>query len=324
MSTNPRSMVPLPLSAPIWGAFFTVAPLVLVGTREEDDSHDLAPKHMAMPLGWQNHFGFVCHPSHATQRNAARTGAFTVSFPRPDSVVQVALAAEGRAAGGKPSLDAIPVSPATVVDGVLVDDAHLWLECELDRVIDGFGENTLIAGRVVAAAVAEGAHSRLRRRRRRVDRRFAPPRVPGAGTLRRRRGDALVPVPGRLPPIDGRSGLRDPRVVARAHRRDDRSAGAAGRRRVALAHAGSAPGRARDSRRRARRARVRGRTRAGNRGGQPPARAAAAAGVEGGAGATARPSSCSGTSTPSGRWARSSACHCEPRRGGFTARERST
>lgn len=158
MSTNPQSMVPLPLSAPIWDAFFTVAPLVLVGTREEDDSHDLAPKHMAMPLGWQNHFGFVCHPSHATQRNAARTGAFTVSFPRPDSVVQVALAAEGRAAGGKPSLDAIPVSPATVVDGVLVDDAHLWLECELDRVIDGFGENTLIAGRVVAAAVAEGAH----------------------------------------------------------------------------------------------------------------------------------------------------------------------
>ena len=86
-------MVPLPLSAPIWDAFFTVAPLVLVGTREDDGSHDLAPKHMAMPLGWQNHFGFVCHPSHATQRNAERTGAFTVSFPRPASVVQVALAA---------------------------------------------------------------------------------------------------------------------------------------------------------------------------------------------------------------------------------------
>ena len=84
-------MVPLPLSAPIWDAFFTVAPLVLVGTREEDGSHDLAPKHMAMPLGWQNHFGFVCHPSHATQRNAERTGAFTVSFPRPASVVWCAF-----------------------------------------------------------------------------------------------------------------------------------------------------------------------------------------------------------------------------------------
>jgi flavin reductase (DIM6/NTAB) family NADH-FMN oxidoreductase RutF len=146
------------MNAPIWDAFFTVAPLVLVGTREEDGSHDLAPKHMALPLGWQNHFGFVCHPSHATQRNAERTGAFTVSFPRPSSVLQAALAAQGRAAGAKPSLDAISVSPASVVDGVLVDDAHVWLECELDRVIDGFGENTLVAGRVVAAAVAEGAH----------------------------------------------------------------------------------------------------------------------------------------------------------------------
>lgn len=48
---------------------------------------------MAMPLGWQNHFGFVCHPSHATQSNAERTGEFTVSYPRPDSVVHVALAA---------------------------------------------------------------------------------------------------------------------------------------------------------------------------------------------------------------------------------------
>lgn len=157
MPSDPQPMIPLPLSAPIWAEFFTVAPLVLVGTREEDGGHDLAPKHMAMPLGWQNHFGFVCHPSHATQRNAERTGAFTVSFPRPDSVVQVALAAEDRASGAKPSLQAIAVSPANVVDGVLVENAHLWLECELERVIDGFGENTLIAGRVVAASVAEGS-----------------------------------------------------------------------------------------------------------------------------------------------------------------------
>ena len=140
-------MIPLPLADPIWEGVFTVAPLVLVGTREEDGRHDLAPKHMAMPLGWRNHFGFVCHPSHATQRNAERTGIFTVSFPRPGSVVETALAAGVRVGGAKPSLDAVPVSPARVVDGVLVDDAHLWLECELQRVIDGFGENTLIAGR---------------------------------------------------------------------------------------------------------------------------------------------------------------------------------
>lgn len=157
MANDPQPMVPLSLNAPIWDAFFSVAPLVLVGTREPDGGHDLAPKHMAMPLGWQNHFGFVCHPSHATQRNAERTGEFTVSFPRPASVVQVALAAAKRTEGAKPELGAIPVAAASTVDGVLVEDAHLWLECELDRVVEGFGENTLVAGRVVAAAVAQDA-----------------------------------------------------------------------------------------------------------------------------------------------------------------------
>ena len=165
MPSDPQPMVSLSLTAPIWEQFFTVAPLVLVGTREEDGGHDLAPKHMALPLGWQNHFGFVCHPSHATQQNAERTGAFTVSFPRPDSVVEVALAAESRAGGAKPSLTAIAVSPAGVVDGVLVDDAHLWLECELDRVIDGFGENTLIAASPLLAYLAPGRFAAIEQTR---------------------------------------------------------------------------------------------------------------------------------------------------------------
>ena len=155
---RPRS-VDLPLSSSIWSQFFLVAPLVLVGTREEDGGHDLAPKHMAMPLGWQNYYGFVCHPAHATQRNAERTGEFTVSFPLSDGVLQASLGAASRAPdGSKPSLAAIPVFPARTVDGVLVHDASVWLECELDRIVEGFGENTLIVGRVVAAAVAEDAH----------------------------------------------------------------------------------------------------------------------------------------------------------------------
>ncbi len=29
---------------------------------------------------------------------------------------------------------------------MLVRDAYLWLECKLDRILDGFGENTLIIG----------------------------------------------------------------------------------------------------------------------------------------------------------------------------------
>lgn len=149
--------VPLPVDSPIWTSFFTVAPLVLVGTVEPDgDTHDLAPKHMAMPLGWSNHFCFVCSPHHATQRNAQRTGEFTVSFPRPEQIVETSLAAGPREPDGeKPSLEAIPIFAASEVDGVLVRDAYLWLECRLERVVEGFGDNTLIIGEVVAAAVDE-------------------------------------------------------------------------------------------------------------------------------------------------------------------------
>jgi flavin reductase (DIM6/NTAB) family NADH-FMN oxidoreductase RutF len=149
--------IDLPVGTPVWDHFFTVAPLVIVGTME-GPRHDLAPKHMAMPLGWSNYFCFVCSPRHATQRNAEATGAFTVSFPRPRQVVETSMAAAPREEQDKPSLAAVPVFPARSVDGVLVRDAYLWLECRLDRVLHGFGDNSLIIGRVDAAAVAESAY----------------------------------------------------------------------------------------------------------------------------------------------------------------------
>jgi flavin reductase (DIM6/NTAB) family NADH-FMN oxidoreductase RutF len=156
---SPGRPVPVSVDSPVWPSFFTVAPLVIVGTLEADgQAHDLAPKHMAMPLGWSNFFCFACSPRHATQRNAERSGEFTVSFPRPEQIVTTSLAAGPRdEAGSKPDLGSIPTFPAREVDGVLVRDAYLWLECRLDRVIEGFGENTLIIGEVVAAAVDQNS-----------------------------------------------------------------------------------------------------------------------------------------------------------------------
>ncbi|MGA2320985.1 MAG: flavin reductase [Solirubrobacteraceae bacterium] len=152
------SIVELDTRSPIWSRFFTVAPLIVVGTLEVDGAVDLAPKHMAMPLGWQNYFCFVCSPRHATQRNAEERGQFTVSFPQPDQLVQSSLLASGRAEdGSKPAAAALPTMPARVVEGVLVRDAYLWLECALERVVDGFGENSLIVGEIVAASVDERA-----------------------------------------------------------------------------------------------------------------------------------------------------------------------
>lgn len=133
-----------------------VAPLTIVGTREPDGSFDLAPKHMAMPLSWQDHYGFVCSPSHATYVNARREGCFTVSFPRPDQVLLTSLAAAPRCDDDhKHSLQAIPTVPASKIDGALVAQAYLHLECGLDRIIDDLGDNSLIVGRIVAASVAE-------------------------------------------------------------------------------------------------------------------------------------------------------------------------
>jgi flavin reductase (DIM6/NTAB) family NADH-FMN oxidoreductase RutF len=152
-----RNLVTLSEDFPIWERVFTVNPLVIVGTRESDGGYDLAPKHMAFPMGWENYFGFVCTPRHNTYHNARREGVFTVSYPRPTQIVLASLAASPREGDGtKPSVYVLPAFPASEVDGVFVEDAYLFLECALDRIVDDFGENSLICGRIVAAHVDEG------------------------------------------------------------------------------------------------------------------------------------------------------------------------
>ena len=150
-------LIELSTDGPIWERFFTVAPLVLVATKE-DGRHNVAPKHLAMPIGWSNFFGFVCSPSHATYRNLQSHPEFTVSFPGMDRLLHASLAAGGRLDdSSKPTLAAVPVFPARRVDGVLVDGCALYLECVLDRFVDDFGENSLVVGRVVAAAAPRAA-----------------------------------------------------------------------------------------------------------------------------------------------------------------------
>lgn len=153
---SPRGPDPVPIdpaAGPVEGRVYTVAPLVVVGTPEED-GHDLAPKHMATPIGRGDLFGFVCTPRHATYRNARRAGVFTVTYPRPEGVVLAALAASPRCGEGgdeKPIVDALPTRPAPTVDGLFLADGRLWLECELERTVDDLDDWSLVVGRVVAA-----------------------------------------------------------------------------------------------------------------------------------------------------------------------------
>ena len=113
---------------------------------------------MAFPMGWDNYFGFVCTPRHRTYHNAKREGGFTVSYPNPDQVVLASLSASPRCDDDtKPIIDLLPTFPARMIEGVLLEDAYLYYECEFDRIVDGFGVNSLITGRIVAAYVRERA-----------------------------------------------------------------------------------------------------------------------------------------------------------------------
>jgi flavin reductase (DIM6/NTAB) family NADH-FMN oxidoreductase RutF len=130
---------------------------VLVGTVDPAGTPNLAPKHMAFPLGWENYFGFVCTPSHATFRNVERTRSFTVTYPRHTDVVATSLTAAPRCEDHKPIVGVLETFSATEVDGVFVRSGYLFLECALERIVKGFGHNALVAGRVVAAHVDRGA-----------------------------------------------------------------------------------------------------------------------------------------------------------------------
>lgn len=153
-TTDSPGLVTLDTSRPIWDRFFWVAPLVVVGTKE-GERYNLAPKHMAFPLGWDNYFAFVCTPRHETYHSVLKTGEFTVSYPRPTQVVLASLTAEPREDldEPKPMLSVMSTFPASEVDGVFLEDGYLFLECRLDKVLDGFSLNSLIVGRIVAAHV---------------------------------------------------------------------------------------------------------------------------------------------------------------------------
>lgn len=144
--------LPLDIGQPLWSKFFMVAPLVLVGTRDMAGVIDFAPKHMAMPLGWENYFAFVCTPRHRTYQNIQAIGEFSVNFPRPEQVLMAGLAATPRSQDcDKLVLSVLPTVAGQKIRAPLLANGYLCLECALEQVLDGFGENSLIIGKIVAA-----------------------------------------------------------------------------------------------------------------------------------------------------------------------------
>ncbi len=144
----------LDMQHPIWDRFLTIAPLVVIGT-QEDGGYDLAPKHMVTALGHDNYFAFVCTPRHQTYHNVARYGTFSVSFPKPDQVVLSSLAASPRCDDfkNKPIVSQLPIHHFNDHLDPFLENSYLYLACEHDRTMDGFGDHSLICGRVTAAWV---------------------------------------------------------------------------------------------------------------------------------------------------------------------------
>ncbi|MDH3588224.1 MAG: flavin reductase [Gammaproteobacteria bacterium] len=158
IASMPDAAVRLDIDNPIWERFFTIAPLVLIGTCDSNGVPDLAPKHMVTPLGWKNYFGFVCTPRHHTWRNIEQTERFSVSYPRPDQLLLTSLTASPRCDDdSKPILSALDTFESPDSGVPFLANSYLWLECSLDRIIPDFGENGLIAGRIVAAHAAQDA-----------------------------------------------------------------------------------------------------------------------------------------------------------------------
>jgi len=152
MAGKDPEKTPLNLKFPIWEQVYTVHPLVIIGTMGPDSDPNFAPKHMVFPLGWDNYFGFVCSPGHGTYQNIKNTGEFTVTYPRPEQVVVASLTAVARdEKARKRDLDAIPKIRASEVDGYFIENGYIFLECRVSKLVDGFGDNSLVLSEIVSA-----------------------------------------------------------------------------------------------------------------------------------------------------------------------------
>ena len=150
-----KDFISLNVKECIWDDFYTVAPLVVIGSKE-NDVFDLSPKHMVTPIGFSNYLGFVCTPRHRTYHNIKKEKNFTVSFVRPNQILLTSLAAIPRCEDNQYSKDIvkkIPTIPTTKNDNIFIADSYVLLECTLYKIIDGFDDYSIITGQINAAFV---------------------------------------------------------------------------------------------------------------------------------------------------------------------------
>jgi flavin reductase (DIM6/NTAB) family NADH-FMN oxidoreductase RutF len=139
----------------LWEHFYTVAPLVVIGTKEKN-GFDLAPKHMVTPIGFSNYFAFVCTPRHSTYQNIKREKRFSVSYVKPDQIILSSIAAIPRCSVEDFPRDVIQHIPTvTSEDGesIFVADSYLFFDCDLHEIFDGFDDYSIITGTIQTAFI---------------------------------------------------------------------------------------------------------------------------------------------------------------------------
>ena len=148
-----KDFVSLDVKETIWDHFYTVAPLVVIGSKE-GEGFDLAPKHMATPLGFSDFFGFVCTPRHKTYHNIKTSGHFSVSFVRPDQILLSSLAAMPRCSVEEFTKDITDHIPTLLSqNSIFIRDSYVMLDCSLHKIIDDFDDYSLITGKITRAWV---------------------------------------------------------------------------------------------------------------------------------------------------------------------------
>ena len=149
---NNPDMIYIPPEKGLWNRCYTIHSLVIIGTKEEDGGYNMAPKHMAMPLGFGPYFGFMGTPRKTTYQNVEREKVFTVSFPAPEQVILSSLTASRRESDdSKPVIEEIPTTEAAKIEGKFLKGSYLQLECRLKEIIGKFDEWEMIVGEVIAA-----------------------------------------------------------------------------------------------------------------------------------------------------------------------------
>ena len=150
-----KDFITLNVKESIWEHFYTVAPLIVVGTKE-NNGFDLAPKHMVTPIGFSDYIGFVCTPRHNTYHNILREKRFTISFVKPDQILLSSLAAFPRCSVDsfpKDITNHIPTISTQVGENIFIEDSYVLMDCDLHKVIDGFDDYSIITGKIKLAMV---------------------------------------------------------------------------------------------------------------------------------------------------------------------------